>query len=189
MDMDASLAPPASVLGNSGDYNTGSATQDWIEEEVTLGGVTYSTNNFSATSGNVSIGDDYPATSNPDTCSINSIFDNDASGQFAINASLVGDQMQSLPDFIMGYGLDQGFIWNLDPDNLDPPTGTFAYSDGVLESSTNVSISFKLLRSQAGPARPFMEVDLSGTVKTAAGEDVCAMVLASGQYMFSCRRI
>jgi len=186
VDMDTSLAPPASVLGNGGDYDIGPAVQDWISEEVTLGGVTYSTNNFSATSGNVSIGDDHPSTSNPDTCSINSAFDNDASGQFAINASLDGDQMQSLPDFITGYGLDQGFIWNLDPDNLDPPTGTFAYSDGVLESSTNVSIAFKLLRAQAGPAQPFMEVDLSGTVKTTAGQDICAMVLASGQYMFSC---
>lgn len=29
-------------------------------------------------------------------------------------------------------------------------------------------------------------VDLSGTIKTAGGQDICAMVLASGQYMFSC---
>jgi hypothetical protein len=29
-------------------------------------------------------------------------------------------------------------------------------------------------------------VDLSGTIKTAGGTDICAMVLASGQYMFSC---
>ena len=45
-------------------------------------------------------------------------------GQFAINTSLYGDQMQSLPDFITGYGLDQDFIWNLDPDNLNLPAGT-----------------------------------------------------------------
>ena len=130
VDMDTSLAPPASVLGNGGDYDIGPAVQDWISEEVTLGGVTYSTNNFSATSGNVSIGDDHPSTSNPDTCSINSTFDNDASGQFAINVSLDGDQMQSLPDFITGYGLDQGFIWNLDPDNLAPPRVHFLIQTG-----------------------------------------------------------
>jgi hypothetical protein len=29
-------------------------------------------------------------------------------------------------------------------------------------------------------------VDLSGTIRTATGQDICAMVLASGQYMFSC---
>jgi len=29
-------------------------------------------------------------------------------------------------------------------------------------------------------------VDLSGTIKTADGTDICAMVLASGQFMFSC---
>jgi hypothetical protein len=30
-------------------------------------------------------------------------------------------------------------------------------------------------------------VDLSGTIKTADGSDICAMVLASGQFMFSCK--
>ena len=29
-------------------------------------------------------------------------------------------------------------------------------------------------------------VDISGTIKTAGGTDICAMVLASGQFMFSC---
>jgi len=29
-------------------------------------------------------------------------------------------------------------------------------------------------------------VDLSGTIKTAGGQDICALVLASGHYMFSC---
>ena len=33
---------------------------------------------------------------------------------------------------------------------------------------------------QTGP------VDLSGTIKTVEGQDICAMVLASGHYMFSC---
>jgi hypothetical protein len=32
-------------------------------------------------------------------------------------------------------------------------------------------------------------VDLSGTVKTDDGTDICAMVLASGQYMFSCNPV
>ena len=33
---------------------------------------------------------------------------------------------------------------------------------------------------------PTGPVDLSGTIKTADGSDICAMALASGQYMFSC---
>jgi len=36
-----------------------------------------------------------------------------------------------------------------------------------------------------GPLPPDL-VDLSGTIKTVGGTDICAMVLASGQYMFSC---
>ncbi|MCG6899781.1 MAG: hypothetical protein LJE75_07225 [Gammaproteobacteria bacterium] len=32
-------------------------------------------------------------------------------------------------------------------------------------------------------------VDLSGTIKTPDGTDICAMVLASGQYMFSCNPV
>jgi hypothetical protein len=36
----------------------------------------------------------------------------------------------------------------------------------------------------AGP--PIGPVDISGTIKTTDGVDVCAMVLASGQFMFSC---
>ena len=36
----------------------------------------------------------------------------------------------------------------------------------------------------AGP--PTGHVDLTGTVKTANGTDICSMVLASGQFMFSC---
>ena len=46
-------------------------------------------------------------------------------------------------------------------------------SDGITESvlvSTNIT----------------PPVDLSGTIKTPDGTDICAMVLASGQYMFSC---
>lgn len=36
-------------------------------------------------------------------------------------------------------------------------------------------------------APPF--VDLSGTIKTLSGTDICAMVLASGQFMFSCNPV
>ena len=39
----------------------------------------------------------------------------------------------------------------------------------------------------AGP--PTGPVDLTGTIKTANGTDVCSMVLASGQFMFSCNPI
>jgi hypothetical protein len=36
------------------------------------------------------------------------------------------------------------------------------------------------------PTPPTTPVDLSGTIKTSNGNDICAMVLASGQHMFSC---
>jgi len=39
----------------------------------------------------------------------------------------------------------------------------------------------------AGP--PIGPVDLTGTIKTDNGTDICAMVLASGQFMFSCNPI
>ena len=39
----------------------------------------------------------------------------------------------------------------------------------------------------AGP--PTGPVDLTGTIKTANGTDICSMVLASGQFMFSCNPI
>ena len=29
-------------------------------------------------------------------------------------------------------------------------------------------------------------IDINGTIKTVGGTDICAMVLANGQYMFSC---
>jgi lysophospholipase L1-like esterase len=41
-----------------------------------------------------------------------------------------------------------------------------------------------IVSNQAGPP-----VDLSGTVKTINGQDICAMVLASGKYTFSCNPI
>ena len=36
---------------------------------------------------------------------------------------------------------------------------------------------------------PISPVDLSGTIKTANGTNICAMVLASGQFMFSCNPV
>ena len=39
------------------------------------------------------------------------------------------------------------------------------------------------------PSLPTTPVDISGTIKTAGGLDICAMVLASGQYIFSCNPI
>ena len=38
---------------------------------------------------------------------------------------------------------------------------------------------------ELGPMPPDL-VDLSGTIKTVGGTDICTMVLASGQLMFSC---
>lgn len=189
VDMDTSLAPIPAVTGNSGDYDIGPANQNWIAEAVTLGGVTYTTSNYSATSGQVQVDDAYPSTSTPDALAINSAFDNNGSGQFALVTSLIGDQMPSHADFITGYDLKQRFIWNLEPDNLNPLTGTFTYADDNTASSRNVDITFKLLRAQASPVIPTTKVDLSGTIKTDTGLDICAMVLASGQYMFSCNPI
>ena len=42
-----------------------------------------------------------------------------------------------------------------------------------------------LLRASSVPI-PTTPVDLSGTIKTPDGTDICAMVLVSGQFMFSC---
>ena len=69
---------------------------------------------------------------------------------------------------------------------LFDPTVAYLYFD--LFHPTTIAHSLianeffaKIVSSQVGPP-----VDLSGTAKTADGTDICAMVLASGQFMFSC---
>jgi hypothetical protein len=56
-----------------------------------------------------------------------------------------------------------------------------AFPDGTI-TSTDFRITANLLYEPVDLSR----VDISGTVKTTGGLDICAMVLASGQYMFSC---
>jgi hypothetical protein len=60
-----------------------------------------------------------------------------------------------------------------------------AFQPDAGEASPNAFIT-KLLDPQTLPTTP---VDLKGTVKAVDGADICAMVLASGQFMFSCNPI
>ncbi len=69
---------------------------------------------------------------------------------------------------------------------LFDPTVAYLYFD--LFHPTTIAHSLiadefyaKIVSNQAGPP-----VDLSGTIKTADDQDICAMVLASGKFMFSC---
>ena len=60
-----------------------------------------------------------------------------------------------------------------------------AFQPSAGEASENAFIT-KFTDPAALPVTP---VDLSGTVKTVDGTDICAMVLASGKFMFSCNPI
>jgi hypothetical protein len=59
----------------------------------------------------------------------------------------------------------------------------FDSSCGIYESQSG-QIHGNPSQWTLGPVPPDL-VDLSGTIKTVGGTDICAMVLASGQYMFS----
>jgi hypothetical protein len=52
-----------------------------------------------------------------------------------------------------------------------------ALNDNIEFSTTNLTVSVASVSAT---------VDLSGTIKTLEGTDICAMVLASGKYIFSC---
>lgn len=56
-----------------------------------------------------------------------------------------------------------------------PVDGRFYIDDIYLETTDAINLS-----------NPADRVNLSGTVETADGTEICAMVLASGQYVFSC---
>jgi hypothetical protein len=68
-----------------------------------------------------------------------------------------------------------------------------------LEAATGVSADGKTIVGNGTNPRGFTEawvanitfppIDLSGFIRTANGQDICAMVLASGQYVFSCNPI
>jgi len=192
VDMEPELAPP-NIFSPDQDvamHLIAPATQDWIEAEVSIGGNTFSTTNLIGTAGAVAISDLYPSLQ--DDYSITSLNFSEGNASFILTlggGSLNSDQMPSLPDFIDGNSLEQNFTWNLEPNNLNPPTGVFSFQDGLYPiepNATLVSVSFSLQRVKVGSVTPTTPVDLSGTIKAADGTDICAMVLASGKYMFSC---
>ena len=54
------------------------------------------------------------------------------------------------------------------------------------KTESNTTYSWAVRDGDVGGTQEPPTVDLTGTVKTANGLDICAMVLASGQYRFSC---
>ena len=70
--------------------------------------------------------------------------------------------------------------------------GTAPLSGWATEGIFNLGAGYQINLSGAEPAESTQSeepVDLSGTIKTGDGTDICAMVLASGQFMFSCNPI
>jgi len=79
-------------------------------------------------------------------------------------------------DYWSGTEFDSVFAWSFDFD--------FGFQD---ESDKEFrDIYAWAVRSGDAPAVASALVDLTGTIKTPDGTDICAMVLASGQFMFSC---
>jgi len=85
----------------------------------------------------------------------------------------------------------------LDTDLSPPPIAADDHSGGNGNALMSVSLSagtyviaatsFARETGTYTLSTSFLEgVDLSGTIKTVGGTDICAMVLASGQFMFSC---
>ena len=100
-------------------------------------------------------------------------------GGFTVFGRVIGpgmdvvDQIAALPTFN---------ITNIHPVFTDVPLNGYA---GTYVPEDQLVFINDITNSDAldGP------VDLNGVVETADGEDVCAMVLASGSYMFSCNPI
>ena len=84
--------------------------------------------------------------------------------------------------FMIGYREDatQTISWMGRYDN-----GSWADSEQQTDPPFEVKTYAKFTPVGGGPGT----VDLSGTVKTASGTGICSMVLASGQFMFSCNPI
>ena len=62
----------------------------------------------------------------------------------------------------------------------EEPDGNILYEPNAFRSSDHDPVVVGIDLAIPGP------VDLNGSIKTFSGIDICAMVLASGQYMFSC---
>jgi len=95
--------------------------------------------------------------------------------------------------------LKDEFLSNPDPSTLvaendDAGDGTTNSKIAVSLASGNYLIAANsLFDRETGPyvlkTVTDFDIDLSGTIKTVGGTDICAMVLASGQFMFSCNPI
>ena len=87
----------------------------------------------------------------------------------------------------LNYILDGNAFANTDPGNypFNPNELILTLFFIVEEDVSGVTIFDAVGQANTVPA----PVDLSGTVKTADGTDICAMVLASGQFMFSCNPV
>ena len=71
--------------------------------------------------------------------------------------------------------------------NSNPPgDGAFAFFSGTTPPLALTPLGDMAFRLHGLSPVPDTPVDLNGTIKTIGGTDICAMVLASGQYMFSC---
>jgi hypothetical protein len=96
------------------------------------------------------------------------------------------------------------FDFVTDPDPVPIATLTFTAADTTVPLSTLVRVADGAAHGGWSPAIPPENynagtvnvistppdlVDLSGTIKTVSDTDICAMVLASGQFMFSCNPV
>ena len=135
------------------------------------GGITISfLNLFNSTLGSVFIAN----ATNPGSLGPNSIPVD--SGQHDYNASMA--------EFAAQAGLsDTDAIAKINL-KIQASAESFEADDGLVRSSAKVW--FDNVTISEVPVVPTTPVDLGGTIKTADGTDICAMVLASGQFMFSC---
>jgi hypothetical protein len=74
---------------------------------------------------------------------------------------------------------DEEILYGTDP--LNPDTD----GDGFWDGDEVLALTNPLDPEDPAP----VNVDLSGTIRTSDGTDICAMVLASGQFTFSCNPI
>jgi hypothetical protein len=88
--------------------------------------------------------------------------------------------MRNLQDVLIAQGAD------LTGWELEIASGVSADGKTIVGDGSSRGAYLATLDTSPIPPAP---VDLSGTIKTPDGTDICAMVLASGQYMFSCNPI
>ena len=120
-----------------------------------------------------------------------------------IDVQIAGQEVTNIPDSFSGTvsipvsgevtvgidGLPTGFIISIIGDPKSYPfsdSGTVSgasYSVDGLVTVEDFVLDLSGTSTEIGTNTP---VDLSGTIKTGGGTDICAMVLASGKFMFSC---